>query len=359
MLNGGGERTPARTPEPALSPTDERLLALPKAELHVHLDGSLRPGTLAELARGRGADLPTYDAKGLGTHMRVTDAHSLEEYLARFVLTLAVMQDAEALERIAWELVEDHARENVRYLEIRFCPALCTRDGLTPHQVLESVLRGVERGERDFAVRTRVIVCALRTLEPMISVEMAALALAYRDRGVVAFDLAGAEAGNPVVEHLEAFRLVQEAGLPCTVHAGEGFGAPSIRQALSLAGAARIGHGTRLMEDPELEGQVASSRIPLEVCLTSNIQTGVAPRYAEHPMRRYLDRGIPVTLCTDNRLMSGVTLTQEYAHARDHLGLGWDELVRIARSGFEHAFVDSWERGALLEGFNAEVAALR
>lgn len=360
MLNGGDERTRtrARTPEALPSPSDERLLALPKAELHVHLDGSLRPGTLAELARERRADLPTYDAEALATHMLVTDAHSLEEYLARFVLTLAVMQDAEALERIAWELVEDHARENVRYLEIRFCPALCTRDGMTPQQVLEAVLRGVERGERDFAVRTRVIVCALRTLEPTISVEMAALALAYRNRGVVAFDLAGAEAGNPVLEHLEAFRLVREAGLPCTVHAGEGFGAPSIRQAVSLAGAARIGHGTRLMEDPELEGQVAARRIPLEVCLTSNVQTGVAPRYAEHPMRRYLEMGIPVTLCTDNRLMSGVTLTREYTHARDHLGLGWDALVRVAQAGFEHAFVDAAERGVMVEGFDAEVGAL-
>jgi len=313
---------------------------------------------MAELAAERGAPLPSRDPRALAEHMLVSDAHSLEEYLARFVLTLGVMQDAEALERIAYELVEDHARENVRYLEVRFCPALCTRDGLTVHEVLEAVLRGIARGESDFQVRARVIVCALRTLDPMVSVEMAALALAYRDRGVAAFDLAGAEAGNPVVDHLEAFRLVADAGLPCTVHAGEGFGPPSIRQAVHLAGASRIGHGTRLLEDPELEALVLARGIPLEVCLTSNVQTTVAPSYALHPARRYFDLGIPVVLCTDNRLMSGVGVTDEYAHARDHLGFGWDELVRVARTGFEVAYVDAWERAVLLEAFDRDVAAL-
>lgn len=357
MLNEPGGRGASEDREAPL-PATERLRALPKAELHVHLDGSLRPATMAELARERGAPLPTYDPRGLAGHMLVSDAHSLEEYLARFVLTLGVMQDEEALERIAYELVEDHARENVRYLEVRFCPALCTRDGLAVHQVLEAVLRGVARGERDFKVRARVIVCALRTLDPMVSVEMAALALAYRDRGVAAFDLAGAEAGNPVVDHLEAFRLVSEAGLPCTVHAGEGFGPASIRQAVHLAGASRIGHGTRLHEDAELETLVLDRQIPLEVCLTSNVQTTVAPSYAHHPARRYLDRGIPVVLCTDNRLMSGVTVTDEYVHARDHLGFGWDELVRVARTGFDVAYVDAWERAVLLEAFDRDVAGL-
>lgn len=340
------------------SPGDDLLRALPKAELHVHLDGSLRPSTMAELAGERGVGLPAGDPAELAAHMLVTDAHSLEEYLARFVLTLAVMQDAEALERIAYELVEDHAGENVRYVEVRFCPALCTRDGLTPPQVLEAVLRGLERGERDFGVRARVIVCALRTLDPVASVEMAALALAYRDRGVVAFDLAGAEAGNPVLDHLEAFRLVGEAGLPCTVHAGEGFGAPSIRQALHLAGARRIGHGTRLFEDGELEAWVRDRAIPLEVCLTSNVQTGVAEAYDRHPVRRYHRLGIPVVLCTDNRLMSGVTLTDEYRHARDRLGFGWDDLVAVARAGFERAFVEDTERALLLAAFDRDTAAL-
>ncbi len=349
-----------RSPDASGAPDapDGFLLALPKAELHVHLDGSLRPATMLELARERGVEMPVQDPEALGAHMVVSDAHSLEEYLARFVATLAVMQDREAIERIAWELAEDHARENVRYLEVRFCPALCTQEGMLPHEVLEAALSGLARAERDFAVVTRVIVCALRTLDPVVSTEMAALAVAYRDRGVVAFDLAGAEAGNPVDEHLEAFRLAEAAELPRTVHAGEGYGAPSIHQAVHLAGATRIGHGTRLLEDPELEALVRERRIPLEVCLTSNVQTTVAASYASHPLRRYHDLGIPVVLCTDNRLMSGVTLTDEYRHARDHLGFGRAEFLRMARTGFEVGFAEDRERETLLRGFDAEVGKL-
>lgn len=313
---------------------------------------------MAELAKERNVRLPTFDPRALADHMLVTDAHSLEEYLARFVLTLSVMQDAPALERIAYELAADHAAENVRYAEVRFCPALNTAGGLTTDEVMEAVLAGLTHAERDFPIRSRVIVCALRTLEPAISVEMAELAVAYRHRGVVAFDLAGAEAGNPVEDHLEAFRVTQRADLPRTVHAGEGFGAPSIHQAVHLAGAARIGHGTRLFEDPVLEDFVRAQQIPLEVCITSNVQTSVAPTYGQHPVRRYHAEGIPVVLCTDNRLMSGVTLTDEYVHAHDLLEFTWDDLVGVARTGFASGFVDDAEKVELLAAFEAEVAEL-
>jgi adenosine deaminase len=338
--------------------TSGRLRALPKPELHVHLDGSLRASTMAELGRERGVPLPSYDAPTLAGHMLVSDAHSLEEYLERFVLTLSVMQDAAALERIAYELVEDHARENVRYVEVRFCPALNTSGGLGPDEVMDHVLAGLRRAEGAHDIRTRVIVCALRTLDPTVSVEMAEVAVAYRDRGVAAFDLAGAEAGNPAREHLAAFRTAEAGGLPITVHAGEGFGAPSIKQAVRDAHASRIGHGTRLWEDLKLESEVRRRRIPLEVCLTSNVQTGVAASYDLHPVRRYFDQGIPVSLCTDNRLMSGVSLTSEYERARDHLGFTWDELKAVARSGFEAACLPADEKRALLDGFDAETARL-
>jgi adenosine deaminase len=330
------------------APSDARLRALPKAELHVHLDGSVRPETMIDLAGARGVSLPSLDPGVLAHHMLVDDAHSLEEYLARFVLTLSVMQDAEALERIAYELAADHARESVRYAEVRFCPALNTEGGLGPEEAVDAVLAGLDRGETDFGVRSRVIVCALRTLEPTISVEMAELAVACRQRGVVAFDLAGAEAGNPVREHLAAFDVAHAAGLPVTVHAGEGFGSPSIHEAVHLARADRIGHGTRLYEDAELEALVRERGIPLEVCVTSNVQTGVSPSYGQHPVRRYFDEGIPVVLCTDNRLMSGTTLTAEYAHARDHLGFGWKELQAVARAGFEAAWLPESEKRSLL-----------
>ncbi len=333
-----------------LSPSDGALRALPKAELHVHLDGSLRPATLAELARERGVDLPTFDPTDLGAHMRVDDAASLEDYLARFSITLAVMQDAEALERIAFELVEDHAAESVRYAEVRFCPGLNTVGGLSVDEVMDAVLRGIGRGSRTTGTTNQVIVCALRSLPPTTSVEMAELAAAYRSKGVCAFDLAGAERAFPARAHREAFSIAAKAGLGLTVHAGEGDGPDSIRQALEL-GAHRIGHGTRLQEDPALQAAIIARGIPLEVCLTSNVQTGVTRTYPTHPARAYLDAGVPICLSTDNRLMSGVSLTDEFAHARDGLGFDAVSLLQVARAGFEHAFIGTAVRAELLSGF--------
>jgi adenosine deaminase len=342
-----------------LKATDDWLLALPKAELHVHLDGSLRPLTLAELALERNRPLPEYETEALGTHMLVSDARNLEEYLDRFALTLSVMQDREAIERIAYELAADHHSENVRYLEARFCPALNTHEGLQASDALEAALDGLARAEADFGIVTRVIVCALRTLPAASSTVMAELAVAYRGRGVCAFDLAGAEAGYPARDHVNAFRLATAACLPITVHAGEGYGPASLRQAIELAHASRIGHGTRLEEDPELMAYVRDQDIPLEVCITSNVQTRVAPTYAEHPVRRYFDFGIPVALCTDNRLMSGVTLTDEYGYARDELGFSGEELARVARTAFESAYVSKPVKAELLATFDAELEGLR
>jgi adenosine deaminase len=336
----------------------DRLLRLPKAELHVHLDGSLRPSTMLELAADRGIELPAADPEALARYMLVTDARSLEEYLDRFALTLTLMQDAEAIERIAYELAEDHASENVRYVEVRFAPGLSTEGGLAGEDVLDAALAGLARAERDLGITAAVIVCALRSLPPSESVEAAGLAVGYRERGVCAFDLAGAEAGYPVKDHLEAFRVARAGGLPVTIHAGEGFGAPSIRQALELGGASRIGHGTRLLEDPELLARVRDERIPVEVCLTSNVQTKVSLTYEQHPLRPYFDAGLVVCLCTDNRLMSGVTLTDEYEHARDALGFTWDELIRVARYGFEAAYVAPDVRARLVKELDGALAVL-
>ncbi len=337
---------------------NDRLHALPKAELHVHLDGSLRPETLFELGRERRVEIPAYDVEALADYMLVSDATSLEEYLERFDVTLSVLQDAEALERTAYELAVDHADENVRYVEVRFCPLLNTRGGLSVDQVLGAVLKGLRRAETDADVTARVIVCALRTLDPMSSVEMAELAAAYRDRGVCGFDLAGAESGFPVAEHAEAFRLAHDAGVPTTIHAGEGFGPASIRQAVELGHARRIGHGTRLHEDRELVAELRERRIPLEICLTSNVQTGVAASVATHPAGRYLHAGLPITLCTDNRLMSGVTLTDEFRNAEEELGLSWMELSSVARMGFEHAFAEEEVKSELLRRFDEELAGI-
>ena len=319
-------------------PSDARLHELPKAELHVHLDGSLRPSTMIELAAERGVHLPSADAEELGRRLVANDARSLEDYLTAFEVTLSVMQEASALERIAFELAEDQAAEHVRYAEIRFCPLLNLRGGLAPDEVLTAVLAGLERARDTLGIRSRVIVCALRHLPPSSSVALAELAVSMRDRGVCGFDLAGPEAGHPVQPHADAFALARRHALPVTIHAGEAAGPESIREALDVGHASRIGHGTRLWEDPELVRRVLDDGVTLEICLTSNVQTRAVAAYEAHPLRRYYDLGIPVALCTDNRLVSGVTLTGEYARARDALDFSWDELCGIAVTGFQRAF---------------------
>ncbi|HEX3159571.1 MAG TPA: adenosine deaminase [Gemmatimonadaceae bacterium] len=331
---------------------------LPKAELHVHLDGSLRPSTLVELAREDSAPLPHWEADALRRHMRVDDARHLEDYLARFHLTLSVMQRADALERIAYELAEDAWHDGVRYLEVRYAPILNVERGLTLHEAVEAPLRGLRRAERDFGIVARVIVCAMRNMAPEVSMQMAELAVHHRDRGVVGFDLAGGEFGHPAAAHAAAFAYARSHDLACTCHAGEGDGAGSIRQAVHLCGAHRIGHGTRLDEDERLLRYVNDRRIPIEICLTSNVQTRVVASYAEHPLRRYYDAGLPVVLNTDNRLMSGVTLTDEFMLAAEHLGFTLDELGELALMGFEHAFLPWAERQQLLARMEAEVDAL-
>lgn len=337
---------------------ESRLRALPKAELHVHLDGSLRPDTMVALARERGIPLPVEDPRALEDFMRADDTADLVAYLAKFELTLSVMQDADALERITRELVEDHAAENVRWVEIRFCPALNTQGGLSMDQVMEATVRGLESGLRSAGIGGGLILCALRNQSPHVALEIAQLALSWKDRGVLAFDLAGAEAGHPAHHHLDAFELARHGNLPVTIHAGEAWGAESVHDAVHTCGASRIGHGTRLHEDEALMDWVRDRQIPIEICLTSNVQTRVAPTFGEHPVQRYFRAGIPLTLCTDNRLMSGTTVTEEYRLAVEHLGFTWADLMTIARMGFESAFLPWPEKKAWLAAFDAEAAGI-
>ena len=331
---------------------------LPKAELHVHLDGSLRPVTMLELAKDAGVDLPVRDPDALADYMRSDNDANLEAYLSRFALTLSVMQTEDQLERIAYELAMDHAAQNVRYVEVRWSPVLNTEGDLSLHRALEAPIRGFQRAEAETGIRWGAIVCALRHLEPEVSQRLAHLAVDFRDEGVVAFDLAAGEAGNPPGDHSEAFRIAAKAGLGRTVHAGEAWGPESIREALVDCRAHRIGHGTRLQEDERLEAYVCDHQIPLEVCLTSNVQTRVAATLADHPVRRYYDLGIPVSLCTDNTLISGTTSTREFELAAEHLGFTEDELVDIARTGFEYAFLPFPDKVEMLRDFDDEVAEL-
>lgn len=335
----------------------EFIRRLPKAELHCHLDGSLRPETLLQLGIEANIVLPAPTADALQRWMRVDDARNLGDYLARFDVTLAVMQDAVALERIAYELVFDAAAETVTYIEVRFCPALNTRGGLSLPDVMDAVWRGLSRGEAETGTVARMIVCALRSFPAPHALQMAEIAVAYRHRGVVAFDLAGGELGHPASAHAHAFDFARQHDLAVTVHAGEGDGPTSIREAVHRCAADRIGHGTRLHEDASLEAYVVDHQIPLEVCPTSNVQTRVVSTFADHPLMRYRALGAVVTINTDNRLMSGVSLTDEYGHCVEQLAFGMSDLVAVARASFASTFLPFQQRQLL--GHHAEQLVTR
>ena len=336
----------------------ELLRRLPKAELHCHLDGSVRPGTMLDLAREFDKPMPTADVESLREYMIVDDARNLEDYLERFAITLSVMQDERALERIAYELAEDSAHDGVRYIEVRYAPVLNVREGLSLEQAVEAPLRGLARAQADHGIIGRVIVCAIRNMAPSVSQELAELAVAYRHRGVVGFDLAGGEFGNPAKAHRKAFEIARTHDLPCTCHAGEGDGAESVREAVHVCGAHRLGHATRLIEDVSLTDFCNDRRIALEICLTSNVQTHATSSYGAHPFREYYDRGLNVILNTDNRLMSGVTLTDEYMHAAESLDFTFDELSRVALNGFESCFLPHGDRMRLVADAQREIALL-
>jgi adenosine deaminase len=303
--------------------------------------------------------MPADDADALRQFMVVRDARNLEDYLTRFDITLSVMQTAASLERIAYELAEDAAAEGVRYIEMRYSPVLNTRHDLSLEEAVEAPLRGIARAQRDHGIVSRLIICALRNLSPGISMELARLAVAYNGRGVAGFDLAGGERGHPASVHADAFAHARDHGLACTCHAGEGAGAESVREAVYACGANRIGHATRLIEDEALTEELNERRVALEICLTSNVQTRAADSYEAHPFRRYFDAGLNVVLNTDNRLMSGTTLTDEYVHAAEHLDFSFDELCAVALNGFQSAFLSESERATLVARAKAEIETLR
>lgn len=337
--------------------TKEFTRSLPKAELHVHLDGCIRPITMLEIARENGTRLPADDPESLADAMHVKRARNLEEYLERYQFTIAVMQSPEALERIAYEFVVDAAQENIRYLEVRYCPALHT-PAVTLTQAVEAPLEGIRRAEEETGTKVRLIISALRTLAPSVSDDLARLAIDYQSEGVVAFDLAGSERGHPAAQHARAFEHVLNHGLNCTCHAGEGDGPESVREALDLCHAQRIGHGTRIAEDPELEEYVIEQQIPLEICLTSNLHTHTVTDLRRHPARGYFDRGCVVTLNTDSRLMDRIDLSHEYWLAHRLLGFSREELAQISLNTFNSAFLPEDEKKELIGAVKEEIEEL-
>ncbi|MDX1439127.1 MAG: adenosine deaminase [Rubricoccaceae bacterium] len=339
----------------------ETIHSWPKAELHCHLDGSLRLATLLDLARKQ-EKLETLQAReeeALAAELKKIDgAATLEEYLAWFGYTIPLMQTRKALHRIAYELAEDNAKENVRYLEIRYGPTLHTEEGLTLWQVNDAVLAGLREAEQDFGIETGVIICGLRDRFESASLAQAELAAAYRDQGVVGFDLAGGERGNPAEMHGAAFYYARKHLLNITVHAGESFGPASIRQALFKCGAHRIGHGVTLGQDPDLLRYFVDRQIPLEVCPTSNVQTHVVASYEAHPVAEYVRAGVPITINTDNRLFSHTTVTDELYLAHTRCGIPADDIQNIVLNGFRYAFLPHADKMALLEEVTPQIDSL-
>jgi adenosine deaminase len=331
--------------------SEDFIRRLPKVDLHCHLDGSLRLATIWDLAQSRGVALPAKSLDELRNLFSLPEQtqRSLVEYLKRFDYTLAVLQDAEALTRAAYELALDNAAENVLYLEVRYSPILHTRKGMKLTQVMNAVLDGLAQAEREADIKTGVIVCGIRNISPESSLRLAELTVAYKHQGVVGFDLAGWEDQYPAKEHNDAFYLIRKNNINCTVHAGEAYGPDSIKQALHNLNTNRIGHGTRLKEDGDLLNYVNDHRIPLEICLSSNVHTGSVKSLAEHPLRLYYDWGLRVTLNTDNRLMSDTTLTKEYLTACRTFGLTEHDLKNITIMGFKSAFMSHRDKVSLLD----------
>jgi adenosine deaminase len=335
------------------------LRSLPKVLLHEHLDGVLRPQTVIELARDVGyRDLPKADADQLAKWFHQgANQGSLAKYLEGFKHTVAVLQTEEALERVAYEQAEDLSDDGVVYYETRFAPVFHTEKGLSHQQVVAAVLKGMARGRHDFGIQSGLIICAMRNMN--VSLEMAELAVDFRARGVVGFDLAGEEGGFPPKKHVDAFHYIQRENFNITIHAGEGFGKESIWQAIQYCGAHRIGHGTRLIDDiaisdgravklGDLAQYVLDKRIPLEICLISNVHTGAAPSLEQHPFKILYQEKFRVTLNTDNRLMSDTSMSKEFAAAATTFGLNIADFEKITINAMKSAFLPYRQRCDLI-----------
>ena len=340
----------------AVEVSQDLLKALPKTDLHCHLDGSVRLKTILELAEQQKIRLPADDEEGLAKAIHQGEVcKNLEDYLTAFDVTLSVLQTEEALYRAAYELALDASDENVRYLEVRYSPALHQQKNLKMTTVIDAVLEGLRVAKRETGIKCGVIVCGIRQMNPQTSVRLAELSVAYKNRGVTGFDLAGAEVNFPAKDHKQAFQLILKNNVNCTAHAGEAYGPESIAQAIHFLGAHRIGHGTRLREDGDLLNYVNDHRIPLEVCLSSNVQTGAVDSLTAHPLKFYFDYGLRVTINTDNRLITDTTVTKELWIAHRQLGMSLEDLTTLIVSGFKSAFLPFREKQDMLNQVNEDI----
>lgn len=336
--------------------TEEIIRSVPKVLLHDHLDGGLRAQTVIDLAKEiKYNKLPTTDAAELAQWFhRGANKGNLVEYLQGFEHTCAVMQSKEALERVAYEMMEDMKNDGVCYVETRFAPVFHTSKNLYNDDVVNAVLEGLERGKRDFKVGYGLIICGMRNMKNTL--EFAELAVNFRHRGVVGFDLAGEEGGYPPKKHIDAFQYIQRENFNITIHAGEAFGKESIWQAIQWCSAHRIGHATRLLDDLIMDAEgnvigmgdlaqyVLDKRIPLEICLLSNVHTGAIDKIENHPFGVLYKEKFRVTINTDDRLMSDTTMTKEFLTATKYFNITLDDIEKITINSMKSAFIPYKER---------------
>ena len=353
---GYSRRMALDQPASSAQPAFEGLSQAPKVVLHDHLDGGLRASTMVEIAGATGyRGLPTHDPEELTARIQEgARRRSLELYLEMFRHTLGVMQTHSAVYRVAAECAQDLADDGVVYAEVRFAPELNTGSGLSLDEVVEAALAGFRDGSEGRGIRIGLLLCAMRSASR--SLEIAELVPRYRDRGVVGFDIAGAEAGNPPSDHLAAFDLLRRAGMPYTIHAGEADGLDSIRDAVHTCGARRIGHGIRIVDDigddgalGRLAAEILERQVPLEQCPTSNVHIGAAGSIGTHPVGRLFELGFRVTVNTDNRLMSGISLTGEFDRCCRAFGWSWPEVRRLTINAMESAFLPAEQRQEIID----------
>lgn len=342
------------------SAADKALLSqLPKIDLHVHLDGSVKPETIKELAIMQREPLPIGSDAELLPHMKVSEnCESLKEYLSKFSFVLPYLQTGAALERVAFEVVEQAAKERVKYIEVRFAPQLHRLQGLSNHDVIHHVIEGLKRGEQVFGTVARAIIICLRSHSYEMNKDVIEEAALFYKKGVVAVDLAGDEASFPAELFRQLFHEAQQLGLPITIHAGEAAGAENVRVAIMGLGALRIGHGVRMQEDPSVVELVKERQIPLEMCPLSNIQTKAVSGWESYPIRRYFEEGIAVTVNTDNMTVSDTTIQKEYELLMENCGFTLSEVARIILNGVKAAFLEEDEKQQLLASFEREFTVL-
>ncbi|MFA5778647.1 MAG: adenosine deaminase [Elusimicrobiota bacterium] len=337
----------------------EVLKKIPKVELHCHLDGSVRTSTILELAKKQKVKLPTENVEELNKYVQVSpDCRSLTDFLQAFEFFYPLLQTPYAVEKIGYELCEDAASENIKYLEVRFAPFLQASENFKITDVVKICLDGLRQGSRDFKIGVGLILCCYRSNPEEANITTVELAKKYADYGIVALDLAGDETRYPTRDFAEPFVLAKKYKIPFTVHAGESAGAESIREAVEL-GASRIGHGVHLIDDTNLMEEIKEKEIPLEMCITSNIQTHVVADFESHPIKKFYDNGVIVTINTDDRSVSGIDLTNEYNVAVNRLGFDVSDLIKIIHNGINALFIPDKNKAELNKIFKTEINALK